>query len=139
MPNEKNRSCEVTFTVPFHDLDPMQMVWHGNYLKYFDVTRSKLFAEAGIDLPAYYQQTGILFPIIKTSTKHILPLRYMDEFVCRAIVVEAQYKIVMEFKLNAPKDSRIYAKGRSEQVAALYPQNEIMFEIPQDIRQAIGC
>lgn len=138
MLSEEKRSCEVEFTVPFHDLDPMQMVWHGNYLKYFDVTRSRLFADAGIDLPAYCQKNGILFPITKTATKHILPLRYLDEFFCRATVIEAQYKIVMEFKLRSHKDSRLYARGRSEQVAVLLPQNEIMFEIPQDIRSAIG-
>jgi acyl-CoA thioester hydrolase len=114
------------------------MVWHGNYLKYFDVTRSTLFARAGIDLFDYFKTNNCLFPLTKTMTKHITSLRYLDEFVCKATVVEAQYKIVMEFKIRRMKDNQICAKGRSEQVAVLFPENEIMFEIPQDIRRALG-
>ena len=38
MNSEANRICEKKFIVPFHDLDPMQIMWHGNYLKYFDMT-----------------------------------------------------------------------------------------------------
>lgn len=138
MTKEKNRFSEVDFTVPFHDLDPMQMVWHGNYLKYFDIARSKLFVDSSIDLFAYFKKNNCFFPITQTNTKHIMSLRYLDRFVCRATVTEAQYKIVMEFKIRRVKDNQICAKGRSEQVAVLYPENEIMFEIPEDIRKALG-
>jgi len=44
-----NTSCDIRLTVPFHDLDPMNMVWHGNYLKYFDVARFALFDKCGIE------------------------------------------------------------------------------------------
>lgn len=29
-------SCEIIHRVPFYDLDPMQIVWHGNYFNYFE-------------------------------------------------------------------------------------------------------
>ncbi len=29
-------------TLPFHDLDPMRVVWHGNYMKYFEIARDGL-------------------------------------------------------------------------------------------------
>jgi len=138
MAGDQNRHCEVTFTVPFHDLDPMQMVWHGNYLQYFDITRTTLFAQAGIDLFAYFKDNHRLFPITKTSTKHIVPLRYRDEFKCRAVVVEAQYKIVMEFQIRLSETNRLCTRGRSEQVAVSYPEMEMLFEIPADIRRALG-
>jgi len=38
-----NKSCEISLSVPFHDLDPMNMVFHANYLKYFDKARFHLF------------------------------------------------------------------------------------------------
>ena len=44
---------DIDMKVAFHDLDPLQIVWHGNYLKYFDVARFGLFAAAGIDLYQY--------------------------------------------------------------------------------------
>ena len=74
-------SCEVTLKVPFYDLDPMQIVWHGNYLKYFDVARSELFDSLGVNLFDVHEKTGYIFPIIRTEVKHVRPLRRGDEFV----------------------------------------------------------
>jgi acyl-CoA thioester hydrolase len=133
-----HKSHEIQLQVPFYDLDPMQMVWHGNYLKYFDMARSELFYATGIDLLDYFKKTRYLFPITKTATKHIVSLRYRDEFTCKATVVEAQYKIVVEFQIRLVANNQICAKGRSEQVAVKYPETEIMFEIPLEIRKALG-
>jgi acyl-CoA thioester hydrolase len=138
MGSTKNKSCEVKLTVPFHDLDPLQMVWHGNYLKYFDIARSALFDNLGVDLISYFKRTHYLFPITKISTKHIVSLRYRDEFKCKATVVEAQYKIVVELQIRLVENNQLCAKGRSEQVAVKYPEMEIMFEIPGEIRKALG-
>ncbi|MEW6666874.1 MAG: thioesterase family protein [Thermodesulfobacteriota bacterium] len=138
MPKEPRKSCEVLFTVPFHDLDPMQRVWHGHYFKYFEIARSALFAQSGIDLFNYFKEKGCLFPIIKTSTKHVAALEYLDEFKCSATVVEAQYKIVVDFRIRLTRNNQLCAKGRTEQVAVKYPEKEILFEIPKDIREALG-
>ena len=138
MDGAENNCCEVKLTVPFYDLDPLHMVWHGNYLKYFDVARTELFTSSGLDLYYYFKRTNYLFPITKTSTKHIVSLGYRDEFTCKATCIEAQYKIVIDFKIRLVRNNQICAKGRSEQVAVKYPEKEIMFEIPTDIRKALG-
>ncbi len=125
--------------VPFHDLDPVQIVWHGNYLKYFDIARFGLFAEAGVDLYRYYEKTQYLFPVIKTATRHIASLTYGDEFICRARPVQADIKIVIDFEIRRIKDSIVCARGRGEQVAVKMPEMETMYEIPAEIRKALGC
>lgn len=127
-------SYEVKLSVPFHDVDLMQVVWHGNYLKYFDIARFGLFNESGIDLSRYYEETNYLFPIIRTSTKYIYPLRHAEEFICRATIVEAYIKIVINFEIRRVKDNIICAKGMSEQIALKMPEREMMYEIPHDIR-----
>ena len=137
--NSNTYKCyEKQFTVPFYDLDPMRMVWHGNYLKYFDTTRAELFYTLGFDLLEYFKETKHLFPITKTSTKHIVSLRYRDKFKCKETVVEAEYKIVVDFEIRLDNDNQLCTKGRSEQVAVKYPDMEILFEIPGDIRKALG-
>ena len=130
--------CAVHLKVPFHDLDPLQMVWHGNYLKYFDIARSALFVQGSVDLFEYFKTTSCLFPVTKCSTKYIASLRYLDEFKSIAAVVEAQYKIVIDFEIRLIKDNQICARGRSEQVAVKHPDMEILFEIPADIRASLG-
>ena len=36
-------SSEIEIKIPFYDLDPMNIVWHGNYIKYLEQARCKLF------------------------------------------------------------------------------------------------
>ena len=130
---------DAPMQVPFHDVDPMHIVWHGHYLKYFDIARFGLFNSVGIDLWEYYEKHGYLFPITKTSTKHILPLRYRDKFTCRATLVQARAKITIDFEIRVPGRNEIHTKGRSDQVAVKYPEMEMMFEIPEDLQRALGC
>lgn len=132
------KSCQVKFSVPFHDLDPLQIVWHGNYMKYFDITRSDLFNKLGVDLYRVYEDTKYIFPITKTFTKHIFPLRFRDEFTCKATIIEANYKIRIHFEIRLDKNNILCARGKSEQVAVKLPEMEIMLRIPDDIRTALG-
>ncbi|WP_054032193.1 acyl-CoA thioesterase [Desulfatitalea tepidiphila] len=132
-------SLEIDMKVAFHDLDPLQIVWHGNYLKYFDVARFALFASVGIDLYQYMLTKKYVFPVTRSAVKHIMPLRAFDEFVCRAAVTEAQYKIAMKFEIRKKDAERtICARGTSEQLAVRFPEMEMEFAIPDDIRIALG-
>jgi len=132
------KSCQLKFSVPFHDLDPLQVVWHGNYLKYFDITRADLFNKFGVDLYQVYKDSKYIFPITKTYTKHIFPLRFRDEFICKANLIEAQYKILIHFEIRLVKDNTLCAKGKSEQVAVKLPEMKIMLRIPDDVRKTLG-
>ena len=137
--NEDNKkSFEIRRTVPFYDLDPMQIVWHGNFFNYFEDARWALLDHHGVDLYAYYEKTKIIFPIIRTSTKHIYPLRHRDEFICKATIIEARFKIVVDFEIKLAANGTLCARGRTEQVAVVTPEMEILLRIPDEIRTALG-
>ncbi len=131
-------SFDVEMKVPFHDLDPMQVVWHGNYFKYFDVARFGLFDSVGVDLYQYLTDRKLVFPLTRSSIKHILPLRFDDRFICRATVTEARYKIAMDFQIILPENNQVCTKGTGEQVAVKLPDMALEFEIPPEITQALG-
>ena len=131
-------SCEVAMKVAFYDLDPLQIVWHGHYLKYFDIARAELFDLAGLDLFDFHAKTGIIFPIIRTAVKHIQPLRQGNSFVCRATVKEARSKIVCTFEVRLSEDRKLCARGTTEQVAVRASDMEMQYAIPEEIRRALG-
>jgi acyl-CoA thioester hydrolase len=135
---ETRPSHEVRMKVAFYDLDPLQIVWHGNYLKYFDVARGELFDHLGLDLFEFHARTGYIFPIIRTAVKHVHPLTQGDEFVCRATVKEARTKIVIAFEVHTLKEGRLCAKGSTEQVAVRTPGMEMAFLIPEEISRILG-
>lgn len=130
---------DIQMKVPFHDLDPMQVVWHGNYFKYFDMARFGLFESVGIDLYGYLKDHRMVFPITRASIKHILPLRFDDTFICRATVTEARYKIALAFEIRRPDTGEICTRGEAEQVAVKLPDMILDFEIPPEITRALGC
>jgi acyl-CoA thioester hydrolase len=129
--------CSVEMRAPFHDVDAMQVVWHGNYLKYFENARERLFEQVGVDLFEYHARSGYLFPITRTWTKHVRPLRYNERFTCRARLVDCHRKLVVEYEIRRATDGRICAKGGSEQVAIRSSDFRLEIEIPQDIKEAV--
>ncbi|MEN6639538.1 MAG: thioesterase family protein [Smithella sp.] len=136
--NAVKKSFEVKISVPFFDLDPMQIVWHGNYLNYFEIARAALFEHYGVDLYAYYDREKIIFPIIRTSTKHIFPLKHRDEIIVKATLADANIKLVVDFEIRRAADGSVCARGRTEQVAVKAQEMETLFSIPQDIRNLLG-
>ncbi len=131
-------SASVTLKVPYYDVDLMQIVWHGHYLKYFEVARQALFGKCGIDLRLTMQDARYAFPVVRSMIKHIRPLRFDDEFVCTAVLKEARAKIVLEFEIRLISNDEVCAKGRSEQVAVLLPEMEMVFQIPEAIQKALS-
>ncbi len=130
-------STEIRLSVPFHDLDPMMIVWHGNYFKYFDQARFALFDAAGIDLYGYMTKEQLVFPITRTNTKFIQALRAKEEFTCRATVTESRNKIAIEFEIRKSNND-LCARGYSEQLAVRLPEMTLEFEIPENIQRAFG-
>lgn len=138
MKNEPQLSCAIEGRVPFYDLDPAQIVWHGNYLNYFENARQALFAQQGVDFNEYFRRTQYIFPISKTSAKHIYPLRYKDAYICRATLVEARTRIILDFEIRLKDKGRLCTQGRTEQVTVKSPEMKLELYIPEEIRTAMG-
>lgn len=130
-------AASVRLRVPYYDVDILQIVWNGNYLKYFEVARQNLFRERGLDFRRFLDERKYVFPVIRTTVKHVHPLRLDDEFICTAVLKEARVKIVLDFEIRRIPDGRICARGRSEQAALLLPEMEMAFRIPEEIRTAL--
>jgi len=131
-------STSVTLKVPYYDVDPMQVVWHGNYLKYFEVARQALFGKYGVDLQHCMEDMRYVFPVVRSMIKHIWPLRFDDEFICTAVVREARVRIVLDFEIKLTSNGKVCAKGWTEQVALLLPEMEMVFQIPEEIQRALS-
>ena len=61
--------------VRFHECDPLQIVWHGNYLRYFEVAREEFCEQNGISY-LDVQNYGFATPIVRSWCEHKLPLNY---------------------------------------------------------------
>jgi acyl-CoA thioester hydrolase len=116
----------------------MQVVWHGNYFKYFDAARDRLFSDAGIDLYRSMED-GVAFPITRTQTKHIRPLRFRDEVECKATLVECECRLVVDFEIRLAGGGAICTKGRTEQAAVQLAKGTLDLRLPESIRRAFDA
>jgi acyl-CoA thioester hydrolase len=132
------RRSTVRIRIPFHDLDPMGIVWHGNYLKYLEIARQALFDESGLDLYRHAAESGYLLPIIRTSCTHLHVLRLRDEIAVTASIVEVRYRIVLDYVVTIEPSGTVAARARSEQAAVKLPHMELQLAIPPDIQAALA-
>ena len=65
--------AEVELEVPFHDIDAMQIVWHGRYVKYLEQARTALMRGLGFDDLAVLRQGWILEGDAKTLVFACVP------------------------------------------------------------------
>lgn len=68
-------SASVEIEVGFPDLDPMAIVWHGHYLRYFESARVALMRCIGYDYPDM-QASGYTWPIIEAKLRYARAARY---------------------------------------------------------------
>ena len=57
-------SKSVALKAQFYDVDSMNVVWHGNYVKYFETARCALLGEIGYGYEAM-RADGYAYPIVK--------------------------------------------------------------------------
>jgi acyl-CoA thioester hydrolase len=70
--------ARVRLVVPFHDCDPLQVVWHGRYLEYFELARTELFATRGLDVP-HFRELGYKMYVSEVRCRYTHPLSYGDQ------------------------------------------------------------
>ncbi len=104
----------ISLRVRFQECDPLQIVWHGNYLKYFEEGREAFCRTHGIsylDAKAH----GYSTPIVKSGCEHKLPLAYGDCFEVETSFQNTEAaKIIFNYKVY--KDEKLVCTGQTVQV-----------------------
>ena len=73
-------SSETRLRVRYSETDQMGIVYHANYLVWFEVGRSELFRE--LDLPyTQFEEQGLGLAVIEVSCLYRKPSHYDDELV----------------------------------------------------------
>ena len=82
----------VELEVPFHDVDSLQVVWHGWYVKYMEVSRTALLRAGRVDA-ADMRALGFRFYVIETHLRHLSPATYGDRLRVTSWFTEAENRI----------------------------------------------
>jgi acyl-CoA thioester hydrolase len=108
--------AETETTVEFFDCDPMRVVWHGNYIKYFEIGRRALLGKMNYDYDEM-EKSGYAFPVIEISAKYLGPLLFKDRVRIKAILLEYENRLKIEYEIYNAATGRLTTKGFSSQMA----------------------
>lgn len=81
---------------PFHwpvriyheDVDTMGVVYHSNYLKYYERARTEYLRAAGFDQSTLMEENDVMFVVRSMQIDFIQPARYDDELLITAAVTD---------------------------------------------------
>ncbi|MGH8109936.1 MAG: acyl-CoA thioesterase [Arenimonas sp.] len=130
-------SAEIELSPAFHDLDPMAVVWHGHYMKYFELARCTMLQKYDYDYPQM-RDSGFMWPIVDFRTKYVAPLRYGQKVKVRAKIVEWEFRLKIEYLVTDVETGKALTRAYSVQVAVGIETQEMCFQSPAVLLQRLG-
>lgn len=110
----KYLSSTVRVRVPFFDLDPAGVAWHGRYFQYFELARCELLELVGYS----YEEmmgSGILWPIADTSVRYLQPLVLNQDVLVTAYLREWEMRIVIDYRIE-DETGTLFTRASTTQV-----------------------
>jgi acyl-CoA thioester hydrolase len=103
-------------SVRFSEVDSLQIVWHGNYLKYFEDGREAFGKEFDLGYLDVYKN-GLLIPVVKIECEYKYPVKYGDKIIIKTKYIQCdEAKIQFHYTIVRKSDNKLVATGKSVQV-----------------------
>ena len=129
-------TAEGSVVVQFYDLDPMQVVWHGNYARFLEVGRGALLDRIGYN---YVQmaQSGYMWPIVDMRLKYVRPARLGQTLRVVATLREYENRLRIEYRVQDCASGETLTKAETVQVAVLAETGELCLECPAALTERV--
>lgn len=125
----KELVCRTETRIRFSDVDSMGVVWHGNYMRYFEDGREAFGNMYGINYMDFYH-VGVLIPLVKVTCDYKKPLKYGDTAVIETRFVNSDAaKLQYSYTIYRNNTSEVVATGTTIQVF-LNADMELLLEYP---------
>jgi acyl-CoA thioester hydrolase len=135
--NKQAREASIELTVPFHDLDPAGIVWHGNYAKYFELARCELLQSFNYN----YDQmllSGYMWPVIELQVRYVQMVRFRQRIRVTATLREWEHRLLMRYLITDTASGARLTKGYSVQVAVEMQTRELCLMSPGILFEKLG-
>lgn len=137
MSDERPTSHAVTIEleVPFHDCDPLFVVWHGRYFEYMGQAREALMRKVDLDVPVV-RDMGYRMYMSDVRCRYMYPLAYGDRVAVTAWFVRAEPILRVAYTLTNLTHGRRAARGYTE-IATTDAAGTLLTRLPDAIRSRL--
>lgn len=117
---------EKKVTAEFFDVDAMNIVWHGNYVKFMEVARCSLLDKIGYGYKEMIKD-GFAYPVTSINLKYVRSVYFSDTVNIKTYLVEYENCIKIKYEIFNEK-GELCTKAESTQMALKLETNESCFE-----------
>lgn len=121
-------AVSIDLQIPFHDVDPLEVAWHGHYPKYLELARTALIRSRGLDV-GDARRLGYRFYVSEVFLRHVAPLRYGDDVQVQAWFVEVENRIRIAYHIRNRTLGKLAAQGWTVLVSTA-EDGELCLETP---------
>ncbi|CAI1065556.1 acyl-CoA thioester hydrolase, YbgC/YbaW family [Serratia marcescens] len=137
MLNDPRFTADVELTIPFHDVDMMGVVWHGNYFRYFEVAREALLNQFDYGY-RQMQASGYVWPVVDTRVKYRDVLTFEQRIRVRAQLEEYENRLRIAYQIFDVLTAKRTTTGYTIQVAVEEKSREMCFVSPDILFERMG-
>lgn len=130
-------STEIDLQIPFHDVDMMEVVWHGHYARYFEIARCALLEKIGYNYPQMHD-SGYAWPVIDLRIRYVKPAVFGQVVTVKAEIAEWENRLKLNYLIIDQQTGARLVKGYSIQVAVNMDKREMCFESPAVLLEKLG-
>ncbi|WP_234400451.1 acyl-CoA thioesterase [Campylobacter concisus] len=124
-----------TFKVAFFDVDSMEVMWHGNYVKYLEMARCELLDKLGYNYIAM-KKDGFAFPIVKLDVKYVRPAFFNDVIKVSTTLSECETFLKFHYLIENEKGEKL-SEANTAQAVIEMKSLQTCFEMPDTLKKAI--
>jgi acyl-CoA thioester hydrolase len=130
-------SAEVELQVQFFDLDPMEIVWHGNYVKYLEIARCALLDTIDYNY-VQMKESGYAWPIIDMHLRYAGSATFGQRIKIKAEIVEWENRLKINYEVRDAESGRRLTRATTTQVAVDITNGEMCFVSPKILLEKLG-
>ena len=128
--------AEYEFRVSFEDLDPMNIVWHGNYMRYLEQARCDMFNKLGYTYDDM-KNDEVAYPVAKMQVKYIKPARLNDVLTVKTELLSIEPSMDMKYVIYNKKTEEKIFEARTMQIAVNLYTIQSIYASPTGLIEAL--
>ncbi|MBB1518143.1 acyl-CoA thioesterase [Aquipseudomonas guryensis] len=129
--------AQVELAVPFFDVDMLEVVWHGHYVKYFEEARCALLDKLGHNY-RQMREAGYAWPVIDLQLRYIRGAQFGQKIIVRADLVEWENRLKINYLITDAATGERMTRGSSVQVAVEIATREMLLASPKAFTDAVA-
>lgn len=134
---EPKQSVETTFCVRYAETDASGIVYHANYLVWFELARGEFFWQKGRDYRRDVEAHGFSWPVTEASMRCLAPAHYGELVAARAWVQELQSRsLTIAYEVLNAETRQTLCTGWTKHMNVDHAGR--VRRIPDDIRAILG-